>query len=92
MSFRCAFSCILDIIADTSYFNGRFGFVIGIIFSAIITSTLQGAVKAVLVCYVDHPAKMQEVHPEDTIALKNSILRVFPDVREFTYVGANGIV
>jgi hypothetical protein len=69
-----------------------FGFIIGIIFSAIITSTLQGAVKAVLVCYVDHPAKMQEIHPEDTTALKNSILLVFPDVREFTYAGANGIV
>lgn len=62
---------------------------IGVIFSSIMASTLQGAVKAVLICYVDHPGKMLEMHPEDTKALGNAISLVFPDVRDFRFIEAN---
>jgi len=69
--------------------NGWVGFgvafFIGVIFSSIMASTLQGAVKGVLICYVDHPGKMHEIHPNDTKVLVDAIALVFPNVREFRF-------
>ena len=63
----------------------RVAFFIGVIFSSIMASTLQGAVKGVLICYVDHPGKMHEIHPNDTKVLVDAIALVFPNVREFRF-------
>jgi len=65
------------------------GFMIGVIFSSIMASTLQGAVKGVLICYIDHPGKMHEMHSEDTKVLGNAISLVFPDIKEFRFTDAN---
>jgi len=54
-----------------------------------MASTLQGAVKGVLICYIDHPGKMHEMHSEDTKVLGNAISLVFPDIKEFRFTDAN---
>ncbi len=43
-------------------------------------SIVQGAVKAVIVCYVDHPQKLHENHPEETIELGKAIELAFPTI------------
>lgn len=64
-------------------------FLIGIIFSFIMANTLQGAIKGVLICYVDHPGKLNEIHPEDTKMLGDAIALVFPSARQFQFTNDN---
>jgi len=55
-------------------------FVIGLLVSSIMMYTVQGAVKAVIVCYADHPSRLHENHPEGTTRLTKAISMVFPQV------------
>jgi len=50
-----------------------------------MTNTVQCAVKAVLICYADHPGKMHENHPQDTQDLADAIALVFPEVQIFEF-------
>lgn len=63
----------------------RVCFVVGVIFSSTMTNTVQCAVKAVLICYADHPGKMHENHPQDTQDLADAIALVFPEVQIFEF-------
>lgn len=65
--------------------GGRLSFFVGVIISSAMANAVQGAVKAVLVCYVDHPAKLHENHPLETRELSAAIALVFPEVPEFSF-------
>ena len=45
----------------------------GLIVSIMMVNIVQSAVKAVIVCYADHPHKLFENHPEGTSDLTNGI-------------------
>eukprot|EP00554_Chaetoceros_debilis_P002493 CAMPEP_0194089998 /NCGR_PEP_ID=MMETSP0149-20130528/37005_1 /TAXON_ID=122233 /ORGANISM="Chaetoceros debilis, Strain MM31A-1" /LENGTH=539 /DNA_ID=CAMNT_0038774105 /DNA_START=3 /DNA_END=1622 /DNA_ORIENTATION=+ len=64
-------------------------FVAATIISGIMMNAVQGAVKAVMVCYFDHPGKMFQNHPEETNALANGIALVFPSAIEFDFPTAS---
>eukprot|EP01083_Nonionella_stella_P101000 285731_1 len=66
-------------------------FVAAIITSGNIMYAVQGAVKAVMVCYFDHPGKMFQNHPEETKALADVIALVFPSAIEFDFPTASSI-
>lgn len=53
---------------------------VGLIVSAMMVTIVLSAVKAVIVCYADHPHKMYENHPEGTAELSGAISKLFPDV------------
>lgn len=55
-------------------------FVVGLMVSMVMMNTVQGAVKAVLVCYTDHPARLHENHPEGTEQLTNAMALVYPGI------------
>ncbi len=77
--------CQRAIFSQNSYLSSSIvsfsaAFIIGIIISATMMSIVQGSVKAVIVCFVDHPHRLYENHPEDTIMLTDAIGLVYPFV------------
>lgn len=65
------------------------GFVVGIIISSAMMNVVQGAVKAIIVCYFDHPGKMYQNHPRETEALSDAIDLLFPQVTSFAFTNDN---
>lgn len=55
-------------------------FIVGLIVSATMVNIVLSAIKAVIVCYADHPFKLYENHPEETTEMTNAIAIVFPNV------------
>jgi len=55
-------------------------FIIGLIISATMMNIVQGAVKAVIVCFADHPHRLYENHPEGTAELSMGISQGFDHV------------
>lgn len=45
-----------------------------------MVNIIQSSVKAVIVCYADHPHKLYENHPEGTAELTDAISTVFPEI------------
>ena len=63
-----------------SYQSSSGGCTVGFIVSVYMMSIVQGAVKAIIVCYADHPQKLHENHPEDTTKLTESIAIAYPSI------------
>lgn len=80
---------LTNVVIFTSLMGGLFGyivahdwvafwicFVIGLIVSIMMVNIVQSSVKAVIVCYADHPHKLYENHPEGTNELTIGISQV----------------
>jgi len=60
--------------------------------SFTMASTVNSALKAVLVCYADHPGKMHDNHPEDAKDLADAIALLYPEVQAFIFTEPSVIV
>jgi hypothetical protein len=60
--------------------------------SSTMASTVQSAVKAVLVCYADHPGKMHDNHPDETKDLADAIAMLYPEVQAFVFTEPSVVV
>mmetsp|Transcript_8204 Transcript_8204/g.9554 ORF Transcript_8204/g.9554 Transcript_8204/m.9554 type:complete len:543 (+) Transcript_8204:1-1629(+) len=60
-------------------------FIMGAIIASVMMNAVQGAIKAIVVCYFDHPGKMYQSHPQETRALADAIELLFPQVTVFAF-------
>jgi len=59
--------------------NAVLGFIIGLVLSSILLSTVGSAVNAVIVCFAEGPAEFEANHPELSRKMRETWLQFYPD-------------
>lgn len=59
--------------------NAILGFIIGLVLSSILLSTIGSAVNAVIVCFAEGPAEFEANHPELSKKMRETWLQFYPD-------------
>jgi len=59
--------------------NATLGFIIGLVLSSILLSTIGSAVNAVIVCFAEGPAEFEANHPELSRKMRETWLHFYPN-------------
>lgn len=59
--------------------NAVLGFIIGLVLSSILLSTIGSAVNAVIVCFAEGPAEFEANHPELSRQMRETWLQFYPN-------------
>ena len=59
--------------------NAILGFIIGLVLSSILLSTIGSAVNAVIVCFAEGPAEFEANHPELSRKMRETWLQFYPN-------------
>jgi len=64
--------------ANVQTTNAVLGFIIGLVLSSILLSTIGSAVNAVIVCFAEGPAEFEVNHPELSRKMRETWLKFYP--------------
>jgi hypothetical protein len=57
----------------------RLGFIVGLVLTSILMSTIASAVNTVIVCFAEGPAEFEANHPELSAKMRETWLQFYPD-------------
>eukprot|EP00985_Skeletonema_marinoi_P002813 scaffold1165_cov110-Skeletonema_marinoi.AAC.2 len=78
-SFGGIFADAIDTGLSVSTTNAVLGFIIGLVLSSILFSTIGSAVNAVIVCFAEGPAEFEANHPELSRKMRETWLQFYPN-------------
>lgn len=65
--------------SEAGYTCAVLGFVVGLVLTSILMSTIASAVNTVIVCFAEGPAEFEANHPELSAKMRETWLRFFPE-------------
>eukprot|EP00986_Skeletonema_menzelii_P005400 scaffold1953_cov146-Skeletonema_menzelii.AAC.4 len=78
-TFGDLFNNTIDTGLSVSTTNAILGFIIGLVLSSILLSTIGSAVNAVIVCFAEGPAEFEANHPELSRKMRETWLQFYPN-------------
>jgi len=65
--------------SDVQYSVSVLGFIVGLVLTSILMSTIASAVNTVIVCFAEGPAEFEANHPELSAKMRETWLSFYPD-------------
>mmetsp|Transcript_21220 Transcript_21220/g.43355 ORF Transcript_21220/g.43355 Transcript_21220/m.43355 type:complete len:104 (-) Transcript_21220:63-374(-) len=60
-------------------YDVRLGFIVGLVLTSILMSTIASAVNTVIVCFAEGPAEFEANHPELSRKMRETWISFYPD-------------
>ena len=64
---------------EVGYTCAVLGFIVGLVLTSILMSTIASAVNTVIVCFAEGPAEFEVNHPELSAKMRETWLTFYPD-------------